>query len=76
VPRTRLSVCRRKRRYASRGAAIAAAVEQGWLARPYACNQCRRFHLTSRRSGGLIPRAIRDAALAREASSGTGPERV
>lgn len=62
MPRTRLSVCRRKVRHATRAAAIAAAMAGGWLARPYACDRCGQFHLTSRRRGGWIPRAIREAA--------------
>lgn len=72
--RTRLSVCQRKRGHATREAAIAAAVAGGWLARPYRCDRCGQFHLTSRRRGGWIPRIIREAAAVPAGSSGTGAD--
>lgn len=78
--RTRLSVCRRKVRHPTREVAIAAAVAlanaQGGLARPYACDRCEGFHLTSRRRGGWIPRVIRAAARTAVTPSGTGAERL
>ena len=49
--RTRLSVCRRKARYGSRGAALAAAEGFGLVLRAYACARCWGFHLTSRKVG-------------------------
>jgi hypothetical protein len=49
--RTRLSICRRKRRYASEQDAIAAAIEAGIVLRPYHCERCGQFHLTSRTKG-------------------------
>ena len=53
--RTRLSVCRRKARYGSRGAALAAAEGFGLVLRAYACERCWGFHLTSRKVGGAKP---------------------
>ncbi|MBX3594486.1 hypothetical protein [Sphingomonas sp.] len=49
--RTRLSVCRRKRRFADRSAAIAAAAAADVPLRPYRCDRCLRFHLTGRMKG-------------------------
>jgi hypothetical protein len=48
---TRLSVCRRKVLYASGAEAIAAAVGAPFELRPYRCDRCRQFHLTSRTRG-------------------------
>jgi hypothetical protein len=49
--RTRLSVCRRKARYGDRAAALAAITRSGWELRPYRCDRCRHYHLTSRTKG-------------------------
>ena len=49
--RTRLSICRRKVRYASMEAAIAATLAAGIVLRPYRCDRCFAFHLTSRTKG-------------------------
>ncbi|WP_208411671.1 hypothetical protein [Sphingomonas naasensis] len=49
--RTRLSVCRRKARYASDAAAAQAARDFGLALLPYRCDRCGRFHLTSRTKG-------------------------
>lgn len=49
--RTKLSVCQRKRRFPSAAAAIALALGTGLDLRPYRCDRCRRFHLTSRTKG-------------------------
>jgi hypothetical protein len=49
--RTRLSVCRRKARYGDEGEALAAIARSGLVLRPYRCDRCRRFHLTSRTRG-------------------------
>jgi hypothetical protein len=49
--RTRLSVCARKTRYVSYADALAAAQWSGIVLRPYRCDRCRRFHLTSRTKG-------------------------
>lgn len=52
--RTRLSVCARKRRFASAEEARAAGA--GSALHPYACDRCRQFHLTSRTKGRRVPR--------------------
>ena len=54
--RTRLSVCARKVRHASEPAARAAAIAVGLPLRPYRCDRCRSFHLTSRTKGKRVPR--------------------
>ena len=54
--RTRLSVCARKQGFATGEEALAAAERSGLALRPYLCDRCRRFHLTSRTRGKWIPR--------------------
>ena len=53
--KTRLGICLRKRRLASEGAAVAAALEAQAAAevplRVYRCTLCRQWHLTSRTKG-------------------------
>lgn len=49
--RTRLSICARKRRYASEADAIAAALAADIVLRPYRCERCGQYHLTSRTKG-------------------------
>jgi len=49
--RTRLSVCNRKVRYPSEAAAVGAALAADIALRPYRCDRCRSFHLTSRLKG-------------------------
>lgn len=51
MPRTRLSICKRKQRYASEADAVAAALAAEIDLRPYGCERCGRFHLTSRLKG-------------------------
>ncbi|MFM5885343.1 MAG: hypothetical protein ACKOQ3_08495 [Novosphingobium sp.] len=46
--RTRLSICAKKVRYASRQDALLAAAGADVPLRPYRCDRCFRFHLTSR----------------------------
>jgi hypothetical protein len=53
--RTRLSVCARKIRFASEEAALAWARGLDLPLRPYQCDRCRRFHLTSRTKGKRVP---------------------
>jgi hypothetical protein len=55
--RTRLSVCTRKRRFASEEEALAAAQRSGLTLLPYRCDRCRQFHLTSRTKGKRVPRS-------------------
>ncbi|MCW3836043.1 hypothetical protein ACFQ1E_08325 [Sphingomonas canadensis] len=53
--RTRASVCARKARYRTATAALAAARGFGLDLRPYRCDRCFAFHLTSRRKGKRNP---------------------
>ena len=53
--RTRLSICRRKARFASEQDAILTARNAGLPLRPYRCDRCRQFHLTSRTKGKRTP---------------------
>ncbi len=55
--RTRLSICARKARFLSRPDALAVALHSSTPLRPYRCDRCRHFHLTSRTKGKRIPRA-------------------
>jgi hypothetical protein len=54
--RTRLSVCRRKARYATEAEALAAVLTAGIELRHYRCDRCRWFHLTSRTKGKQVIR--------------------
>ena len=56
--RTRLSICNRKARYASGREAYLAAAGATIVLRPYRCDRCRRFHLTSRTKGKRVPRLL------------------
>lgn len=49
--RTRLSVCLRKKRFASQDEADAAARRADIALRSYRCDRCGRFHLTGRTKG-------------------------
>ncbi|MCR5872709.1 MULTISPECIES: hypothetical protein [unclassified Sphingomonas] len=48
---TRLSVCYRKRRFADGDAALEAALAADIPLRPYRCDRCFGFHLTSQTKG-------------------------
>ena len=54
--RTKLSICTRKRRFASEAEAIAAAERSGLKLLPYRCDRGAHFHLTSRTKGKRIER--------------------
>lgn len=54
--RTRLSICIKKVRYPSERDALATAQRAKLPLRPYRCERCRQFHLTSRTKGKRIPR--------------------
>ena len=59
MPRTRLTVCQRKQRFASKAEALAAAMAASIDLRPYACDRCGRYHLTSRLKGKRrLPRPL------------------
>ncbi|MGI8931342.1 MAG: hypothetical protein ACR2FK_03040 [Sphingomicrobium sp.] len=53
--RTRLSICNRKARYPSGEAAQLAATHATIPLRPYRCDRCRQYHLTSRTKGKRVP---------------------
>jgi hypothetical protein len=55
--KTRPGICQRKRRYASREEADAAALAADVTLRTYKCALCHAFHLTSRTKGLRPPRA-------------------
>ena len=57
--RTRQSICIKKARYATEPDAVAVAVQANVPLRPYRCERCRQFHLTSRTKGKRIPRILR-----------------
>ncbi|MCD2322826.1 hypothetical protein LQ953_02210 [Sphingomonas sp. IC-56] len=65
--RTRLSICARKRRYASEPDAVAAAMAADIVLRPYHCERCGQFHLTSRTKG---KRPLPGTAAGTSASTG------
>ena len=54
--RTRLSICARKVRFSSGPDAYRAAAAATIVLRPYRCDRCRQFHLTSRTKGKRVPR--------------------
>ena len=54
--RTRLSICARKQRYPTASAAHLAAAAATIILRPYRCDRCGAFHLTSRTKGKRVPR--------------------
>ena len=54
--RTRLSICERKARYPDAAAAMAFAAEVGLALRPYRCDRCWQYHLTSRTKGRRVAR--------------------
>ncbi len=56
--KTRPGICQRKRRFATREEADAAALCADLPLRTYKCALCRRFHLTSRTKGLRPPRAV------------------
>ncbi|MBC9033446.1 hypothetical protein IAG41_13700 [Sphingomonas sp. JC676] len=56
--RTRLSICARKARFPSEQDALLAAQRSGLVLRPYRCDRCRQFHLTSRTKGKRTPRFL------------------
>jgi hypothetical protein len=54
--RTTLGICTRKVRYLTAQEARDAAERTGLVLRPYRCELCRQYHLTSRTKGMRIPR--------------------
>lgn len=60
--KTSPGICQKKRRFASREAADAAALGADVLLRTYKCALCHKFHLTGRTKGLRPPRAVQDGA--------------
>lgn len=56
--RTRLSICRKKVRYANVADAQSAALSTGLTLHPYRCDRCGCLHLTSRTKGHRVPRPV------------------
>ena len=54
--KTRLNVCNRKARYPTANEAHLAAARATITLRPYRCDRCRQYHLTSRTKGKRVPR--------------------
>nr|WP_236554944.1 hypothetical protein [Novosphingobium sp. 9U] len=53
--RTSPSICARKRRYATEAEALNVAAKAAVSLRPYCCELCRQYHLTSRTKGMRLP---------------------
>ena len=53
--RTRLSICRKKARFASETEALIVARRAAYPLRPYRCDRCFQFHLTGRTKGKFLP---------------------
>ena len=54
--KTRPGICQKKRRFDTREAAEAVALQADVTLRAYKCALCHRFHLTSRTKGLRVPR--------------------
>ena len=54
--RTRLSICRKKASFQSADEALLIAERSAVTLRPYRCDRCRQFHLTSRTKGKRVAR--------------------
>lgn len=52
---TRIGICRRKARFETEDAALAVAERAPFALRPYRCELCRGYHLTSRTRGMKLP---------------------
>ena len=64
--RTRFGVCQRKRRYASEADALEVAEKATLVLRPYRCELCRQYHLTSRTKGMRVPRFVLETTKGEE----------
>ncbi|WP_353229364.1 hypothetical protein [Novosphingobium sp.] len=59
--RTRLRICKTKMRFADQAAAQVVSAHYDQLVRPYRCDRCGAWHLTSRRKGKRIARPAASA---------------
>ena len=62
--RTRLSICRKKARFASEAEALDVVFAADYPLRPYRCDRCGHYHLTSRTKGKRIPKPVPSSASA------------
>ena len=60
--RTKLGICVKKARYQSLEGAVSAARDAPFTLRPYRCDLCRHYHLTSRTKGMFAGRKCDKAA--------------
>ena len=60
--RTRLSICTKKARFVSAQAARLIAERADVPLRPYQCDRCGKFHLTSRTKGKRVARPLDTAS--------------
>ena len=60
--KTRPGICQKKRRFDTREAAEAIALQADVTLRAYKCALCHRFHLTSRTKGLRVPRVMNGVA--------------
>ncbi|RUN75185.1 hypothetical protein EJC47_17690 [Sphingomonas sp. TF3] len=58
MARTKLSFCRRKVQFSTENEALLRAQASGLVLRPYRCDRCGAFHLTSRTKGKRVPRPV------------------
>lgn len=58
MKRTRLSVCRRKARFIAMEDALIVAGRAEYPLRPYRCDRCFHYHLTSRTKGKKVPQFV------------------
>lgn len=56
--RTKLSTCLKKTHFRTEHDALAVALSAGVPLRPYRCDRCRKYHLTSRTKGKWLPRVF------------------
>ena len=61
--KTRLAICARKARYPSANDAHLAVAAATITLRPYRCDRCGAFHLTSRTKGKRVPRPLSPKAF-------------
>jgi len=60
--RTKLSICIKKARFPTERDALLMIQRASLPLRPYRCDRCRQFHLTSRTKGKRVPRTGRGVA--------------
>lgn len=53
--RTRMSICAKKARFRTEEEALIVVQHADYPLRPYRCDRCRQFHLTSRTKGKRTP---------------------